>query len=121
MNLPALLLFAAELTGIWSGQIPGRYGDIEDVSLQFRQNGTTLTGKLYGLNDSTPISNGRIEGDKISFDITTEMNGGGRTTRYTGRIVGKEVQLERIRLLNPGEAQPATPLKPQALTLKRVL
>ena len=67
--LCASTLSAADLTGIWIGQIPGRNGEMQDIAFKFTQNGTTLGGKLYGDYQSTPISEGKIAGDQITFVV----------------------------------------------------
>lgn len=132
MKLFALSLFlsaclhAADLSGIWTGQTTSRFGDIEDVFFKFSQSGPALTGKVYGDKESTPIGDGKVEGDQISFTITVELNGGPRVTRYAGKIVGNELQLERKRIPRAGDPPPQNPnqqnqLTPQTLTLKRVL
>jgi len=73
------------------------------------------------LNESTPVKDGKVDGDRITFSITTELNGGPRTFLYSGTISGKQIQVERQRMLRAGEAPPATPQKPQEFTLKPVL
>jgi hypothetical protein len=92
---------AADLTGIWVGQIPGRNGDMQDVAFKFTQTGTTLGGKLYGDYQSTPISEGKITGDQVVFVVIAPEQAGNQINqarlRFTGSIQSGEIELTRER------------------------
>ena len=93
-------LFGADLSGIWTGQTADRNGDPQDVSFRFTQSGDTIAGKMYGENESTPISEGKIDGDTIRFVVETELNGQINRTIYSGRILnakGDEIEVTRER------------------------
>ena len=81
-------LSAADLTGIWVGQIPGRNGQLQDIAFKFTQDGTTLGGKLYGDYQSTPISEGKIEGDQITFVVLAPEQAGNQINRAKLRFTG---------------------------------
>ena len=97
----AFTLSAAELAGIWIGQIPGRNGEMQDVAFKFTQNGTTIGGKLYGDYQSTPISEGKISGDQITFVVIAPEQAGNQINRarlsFSGSIQGGEIELTRER------------------------
>ncbi|MGH9660035.1 MAG: hypothetical protein ACRD96_15915 [Bryobacteraceae bacterium] len=102
--MPAALLvaiLAADVSGIWVGQIPGRNNELLDVAFQFTQKGTALTGKLYGDYGSTPITEGRIAGEEISFLVVAPEQAGNQinTTRlrFTGALKAGEIELTRER------------------------
>jgi hypothetical protein len=93
-------LFGADLSGIWTGQTPDRDGNPHDVSFRFNQSGDTISGKMYGENESTPISEGKIEGDTIRFVVVTELNGQINRMIYSGHILnakGDEIEVTRER------------------------
>jgi hypothetical protein len=96
-----LTLPAADLAGIWVGQIPGRNGDLQDVAFKFTQTGATLGGKLYGDYQSTPISEGKISGDQITFLVIAPEQAGNQINqarlRFTGTIQAGEIELTRER------------------------
>jgi len=99
----AFSLSAADLSGIWNGQTVDRNGDAQDVSFRFVQKGDVLTGKIYGDNASSPISDVKIEGDRISFSVNNELNGQVTTFTYTGTILSPtEIELSRQRVGRPG-------------------
>jgi hypothetical protein len=101
LTLYALTLSAADLAGIWVGQIPGRNGDLQDVAFKFTQTGATLGGKLYGDYQSTPISEGKISGDQITFLVIAQEQAGNQINqtrlRFTGTIQTGEIELTRER------------------------
>lgn len=92
---------AADINGIWVGQIPGRNGDMTDVAFQFVQNGTAITGKLYGDYQSTPIAEGKIDGDRVEFVLVAPEQAGNQINqtrlRFTGFLDGGAMELTRER------------------------
>ena len=94
-------LSAADVAGIWIGQIPGRNGDMQDVAFKFTQNGIALGGKLYGDYQSTPITEGKIAGDQITFVVNAPEQAGNQINRarlsFSGSIQGGEIELTRER------------------------
>jgi hypothetical protein len=98
-----LVLAAADVTGIWMGQVPGRGGEKQDVAFQFKQVKGSMTGVLFGDEFDLPIEDLVISGDKISFAVTTTNYYDGRKIRfvYSGTIGEKELQLTRERKGGP--------------------
>jgi len=90
-------LLGSDVTGIWTGQVPGRDGGMQDLSFRFVQTGDTLSGKMYGDNASIPILDAKITGDQISFTVRTELNGQINRVTYTGTVSGNEMRLKRER------------------------
>ena len=43
------------------------------------------------------ISDGKVEGDNISFKVSFDAGGQTRTTTYTGTIVGNELKMKSTR------------------------
>ncbi len=106
MRVLAILMFssalaAADLTGIWVGQIPGRNGEPVDIAFQIIQKGDTLSGKLYGDYKSTPISEGKVTGEQVSFIVVAPEQSGNQinTTRlrFTGQLKEGTLELTRER------------------------
>jgi hypothetical protein len=98
---------ATDVTGTWIGSIQGGNGDIQ-LTFTLKQDGTTLTGSVTGgQGDPLPITNGKIDGDKISFDIVFN----GTTISHDGTISADEIKLSSKS--SDGNFPPNT------LTLKR--
>jgi hypothetical protein len=101
MTALAALLLAADLTGMWAGQVPGRNGPV-DIAFKIEQTGTRLSGKLYGDTKSSPIVAGTVAGDLVTFVVSTVEQAGNQfhetRIRYTGRLVeGGELEIIRER------------------------
>ena len=117
----AWALSAGDLSGIWTGQLEDRNGDSQDLSFRFTQTGDALTGKMYGDNESTPIAEGKIVGNRVSFTVTNELNGQISTFVYTGTLNGDEIEVTRERVnLKNGPINPNRQNQKQTIRLKRV-
>jgi len=94
-------LSAADLSGIWVGQIPARNGEMQDVAFKFTQSGATLNGKIYGDYQSFAISEGKVTGDEVTFVIVTQEQAGNQINdtrvRYTATLKGAELEVTRER------------------------
>src|SRR3954468_13912372 len=103
------LASAADLTGIWTGQIPGRNGGADDVAFQFKLDGQTLTGKLLGDEFDIAIADGSLKGDDVRFTLTTTnyYSGGKTVFLYTGTVKGAELELVRERVPQADDRPPA--------------
>lgn len=93
----ALAAFAADVTGKWTFEQPGRNGPMT-TTLNLKAEGSKLTGTMEagaarGGMPPAEISNGKVEGDNLSFDITREFNGNSMTTKFKGKVAGDEMKL----------------------------
>ena len=74
--LGALTLMAADVTGKWAAEVQGRNGQTRNVSFAFKQDGSTLTGTMVGpMGREVAITNGKVDGDNLSFDVNMEFQG----------------------------------------------
>ena len=98
MLLLATAAMAADVTGKWVAQVPGRGGQTMDRTFNFKVAGTALTGTVSGFQGAdTPISDGKIDGDNISFTTKAEFNGNAIVTKYTGTVSGSEIKFKTER------------------------
>jgi hypothetical protein len=120
---------AADFSGIWVGQIPGRRGTMLDVAFQFAQKGSALAGKMYGDYKSTRISECVVTGDLITFVVVAEEQAGNQINetrfRFSGSMRDGEIELTRDREAstnagNAGDVQIRNNAK-QMFRLKRLL
>jgi hypothetical protein len=65
----------------------GRYAALEHV--HFKADGNTLTGTVAGSQDETPIKNGKIAGNTITFTADRPFG----TFTYKGQVSGDEIRL----------------------------
>jgi len=99
---------AADIAGTWLGQIPtttatgDARGTFQQVAFQFIQNGTKLTGKLYGDLESAPIIEGKVTDDQIEFVVIAQEQQGNQITatklRFTGSLKKDgDIEITRVR------------------------
>lgn len=86
------LLFAAaaDVNGVWKAEFTSPDGQQRTNTFRFKADGDKLTGTVAGSRDETPIENGRISGDSISFAAERPF---GRFT-YSGKVSGNEMKLK---------------------------
>ena len=89
----ALALFAGDPSGKWTWEMEGRDGQKRSQTLTLKAEGDKLTGTMPGRQGETPIADGKVSGDDVSFSITRSMGGESRKLLYTGKIVGDELRL----------------------------
>lgn len=81
--LSVTFLFAqsGDLTGHWAGKVMEQY----DIAYDFVSTGDSLSGKSVHADGTTSdISNGKINGDSISYDVPVR----GDLTHVTGKLSG---------------------------------
>ena len=98
----ALVAWAADVTGKWTAQVPGRNGNMRDVTFDLKSSGQSLTGSMSARNGDVPISDGKIDGDSISFTVTLEFGGNTVKQMYAGKVAGSEIHFKR----EGGQGQP---------------
>ena len=105
-------LLAADITGKWTFEQPGRGGNPgRPVTITLKADGSTLTGTMPaggrgGGGDPIAITDGKIDGNNISFTVKREMNGTTMVTSYDGVLGGDELKLKITR--NGPDGTPTT-------------
>jgi len=89
----AATMYAADITGKWTGKIETPNGS-RDVNMTFKVDGAALTGSVSGRNGDTPIENGKVSGDDISFTVTRKFNDNEIKTNYKGKVSGDSIKLK---------------------------
>ncbi len=98
----ALILFvfnavAADVTGKWVAEMQGRNGQTRQVTFNFKADGSQLTGTVTTNRGDAQISDGKINGDEISFVQVMEFNGNQMKMTYKGKVSGNEIKFTRER------------------------
>ncbi len=91
--LPAILLLgiagaalAADINGKWTAEVEGRNGTVTQT-LVLNASGNNLTGSFEGARGgAVDISDGTIDGNKVSFKVVREFNGNQFTQQYNGTL-----------------------------------
>ncbi len=85
---------AADVTGKWVAQLPGRGGETMESTFNLKVEGEKLTGTVVGpMGNENPISDGKISGDDLSFVIKVNFQGNEMKMLYKGKVSGDEMKL----------------------------
>jgi hypothetical protein len=89
-----LAAVAADISGNWKATAEGPNGQMERT-FTFKQDGAKLTGETTSsmLGKST-ITDGKVEGDTVTFSITADFGGQSMKIDYAGKINGNEIKLK---------------------------
>jgi hypothetical protein len=93
--------WAADVTGKWVAQVQGRQGMTENT-FTFKVAGTALTGTLATPQGETEISEGKVNGDEISFVIVRKFGENEMKISYKGKVSGDEITFTREFQMPPG-------------------
>jgi hypothetical protein len=87
---------AADVTGKWVAQVTSARGTSE-TTFNFKQEGTKLTGTVGTQMGESPISDGKVEGDDVSFTQTMSFGGNEMKLVWKGKVSGDEIKFTRTR------------------------
>jgi hypothetical protein len=103
----ALVALAADaVTGKWVYEQAGRQGGApRQTTLDLKADGAKLTGTATQPGFArgggtppapvaTPISNGKVDGSNVSFEVTRQFGDNSMTTKYEGSVSGSEMKLK---------------------------
>ena len=87
--LSAAVCLAADLNGRWEGTVSGPNGDFHLV-FNFHVEGNQLTGTVETPNGENPISDGKVNGDHLSFKTHFNDN----DIDHEGTVSGDTIDLK---------------------------
>ena len=94
LALTCLMAFAA-VDGKWTAEVQGR-GGTQTQTLTLKSSGSTITGSIEGgRGGPAEISEGKVDGDNVSFKVVRNLGDKGNITQsYTGMVKGDEMMLK---------------------------
>ncbi|HYW43609.1 MAG TPA: hypothetical protein VE959_12180 [Bryobacteraceae bacterium] len=107
----ALLLavaMAADISGKWTGDMPGRGGDTTATTFTFKVDGEKLTGSMTGPQGDVPLQEGKVSGSQVSFSTTLDFGGNSIKILYKGTVSGDSIKMTREREGGGGQAREFT-------------
>ena len=101
----SFVALAADATGTWSADIPGRGGNTTTTKFTLSVSGSTLTGTIDNGRGAAPISEGKVDGDTITFTQKVAGRDGNEITiSYTGKVSADHIDFSR----DAGRGNPVT-------------
>ncbi len=84
------LLMAADVTGKWKAEFTTPDGTPRVNTFTLKSEGDRVTGTVAGTQDETPIQNGKLNGDEVSFSAERPF---GRF-EYKGKVSANEIKFK---------------------------
>ena len=89
----ALTASAADIAGTWKATAEGQNGSMERTFV-FKVDGNTLTGEsTSSMMGKSVITDGKVDGDNLSFTLTVDFQGNEMKLNYKGKVTGDEMKL----------------------------
>ena len=88
--LLAVAAVAADINGKWKAEFTSPDGTQRVNTFTFKVEGGKLTGTVQGSQDDTPIQNGKVDGDEISFSAERPFG----TFSYKGKVGSGEIKFK---------------------------
>jgi hypothetical protein len=86
--------FAGDVDGRWTGTMSTLGGEFP-ITFVFKGDGGTLTGYMIGMEGGQiPIVDGKIDGDKISYNVTVDFGGMSLRMLYKGIVSSDEIKFD---------------------------
>jgi hypothetical protein len=93
MAVFSLAVLAADASGSWKASIETPNGTMENT-FTFKVDGDKLTGTItMGQMGEGAISEGKADGDNVSFAVVREFNGNQFRINYKGKVSGDEMKI----------------------------
>jgi len=91
LAISAAVMLGADVNGKWTAT--QTFGDrTMETTMTFKADGATLTGTVSGRRGDTEITDGKIDGDNISFTVKRQTQKGDFTSAYKGKVMGDEIK-----------------------------
>jgi len=116
--LTSVAALAADFNGKWTAEVPGRDGSTRTSTFTLKADGAKLTGSVSSQMGDAEITNGKVDGDNITFDVVRTFNDMTITLSYAGKADSADaIKFTRTfkgNMPGGGDAPP-----PQEFTAKR--
>ena len=94
LTLGSVAVLAADFNGKWTATVESPRGT-QTITFSFTVDGAKLTGTVTTPRGDMPISEGKIDGDNISFATVMTREGNEFKMLYTGKIDGDTIKFTR--------------------------
>ncbi len=96
LGILSVAAVAADVTGKWTADVPGRGGNTAKTTFTFKADGAKLTGTMdNGNGNPVDIADGKVDGDTISFNVVRNFGGNEIKLAFKGAVSGSEIKFTR--------------------------
>jgi hypothetical protein len=91
LALASMVVLGADVSGKWQSEATGKGGP---QTFTLKQSGSGVTGSVEGgRGGPVEISNGKVDGDNVTFEVTRDMGDKGKfTAKYTLTVSGSTMK-----------------------------
>ena len=111
---------AADISGKWLAQVPGPNHLLLEPTFTFKVDGAKLTGTMtYPLGDQVvrlELTEGKVDGDNVSFVVVNKEPKRETTSTYKGKVAGDKIEF----ILEVQSGQEGSAPAEYEITAKRV-
>jgi hypothetical protein len=100
MRIITLALFlagclqAGDFNGTWKANYTSPDGRDRETKFVLQTVGSSLTGIIVDSSEETPIQDGKVIGDNISFSVVSNVKGEQWKVKFTGELAGDTIQIK---------------------------
>jgi hypothetical protein len=94
LAIGSMTALAADFNGKWTADVTTPRGT-QTLTFDFHVDGAALTGKITSPRGEGDISEGKIDGDNITFSQVVNFNGNEMKIVYTGKVDGDGIKFTR--------------------------
>ncbi len=95
---------AADVAGKYTAEVPGRGGTPATNTFTFKTSGDKVEGTVTNARGDSPITDGKLSGDTLTFVVVLSFNGNEFKSTYTGKVKGDSIDFSVDR----GRGDPIT-------------
>jgi hypothetical protein len=95
LAIGSMTALAADFNGKWTADVTTPRGT-QTLTFDFHVDGAALTGKITSPRGDSDITEGKIDGDNITFSQLVSFNGNDMKIVYTGKVDGDGIKFSRV-------------------------
>ena len=95
LSVSVFTLAAADATGKWTAEMPGRDGNTQTNTFDLKVDGSTVTGMMSTPRGDQAITDGKVDGDNIMFTVVMKMGDNERKLNFKGVMSGDSIKFTR--------------------------
>ena len=95
LSVSVFTLAAADAGGKWTAEIPGRDGTPQTSTFDLKVDGAKLAGTMSNARGESVITEGKVDGDTVTFVVVMKMGDNERKWNFTGKMSGDSINFTR--------------------------
>ncbi len=107
LGLFSFVAAAADPSGTYKAEMTGGKKGPQSITITLKADGANLSGNIANARGEMPISDGKVDGDNISFTQKMNFNGNEMVVKWKGKVEGDSLKLTRTMTTPDGQERTA--------------